>query len=415
MILDCTRYSGMCECGREHPLETKLVVVDYGCLERFDEYMAACGLTGRRTVLYDTNTYNLPNMVHVRADKEIVLEAKGLHSEKSLIESVIPELDDPDVIITVGSGTLMDFARYPAYKLGKPFVAIPTMASSDGFTANVCSVVIDGHKKSIPMKAPAMVLADLNIISAAPQYLTVSGIADILAKHISLADWKMAHLVSGEYYCERTAGVAREALDIMMRCAYRLLRGETPDFEGMTVSQMLAGLSMQLLGNSRAASGAEHLIAHLVEMKPPRFENAHGVHGECVGVGTVLCAGEYHRLARLTPKAKPFTPLDERWVREKFGPLSEGILKANEDDVLAGFDPQNIVDNWDGIRGIIAGIPTAEEFISILSGLGGKYRLSEIGIDESLSGEVLDISAAIRNRLTLARMRRVLDFGGEAQ
>ena len=44
-------------------------------------------------------------------------------------------------------------------------------------------------------------------------------------------------------------------------------------------------------------------------------------------------------------------------------------------------------------------------------GPGGKYRLSDIGIDESLKPEVLDISSAIRNRLTLARMRRVLDFG----
>ena len=264
MILDCAQYAAPCECGREHPLETKLVVVDYGCLNDFDRYMAECGLTGRRTVLYDTNTYNLPGMVHVRADKEIVLEAKGLHSEKTLIESVTPQLDNPDVIITVGSGTLMDFARYNAYHMGIPFVAVPTLASSDGFTANVCSIVIDGHKRSIPMCAPAMVIADLNIISAAPQHLTVSGIADILAKNISLADWKMAHIVSGEYYCERVAGVARQALELMTRCAGELLRGEKPDFEAMTMSQMLAGLSMQLLGNSRAASGAEHLVAHLV-------------------------------------------------------------------------------------------------------------------------------------------------------
>ena len=77
MILDCERYSGACECGREHPLETRMVVVEYGCLNNFDEYMDACGLTGRRTVLYDTNTYNLPGVVHVRADKEIVLEARA--------------------------------------------------------------------------------------------------------------------------------------------------------------------------------------------------------------------------------------------------------------------------------------------------------------------------------------------------
>ena len=412
MILDCGRFSGPCECGREHPLETKLVVVDYGCLNDFDRYMADCGLTGRRTVIYDTNTYNLPGMVHVRADKELVLEAKGLHSEQGMIESIIPQLDDPEVIVTVGSGTLMDFARYPANKLGIPFVAIPTLASSDGFTANICSVVVDGQKKSIPMHAPALVCADLNIISGAPMFLTVSGIADILSKYISLADWKIAHLVSGEYFCERTAAAAQEALELMAGCADRMLKGGEPDYEAMTMAQMISGLSMQMLGNSRAASGAEHLIAHLVEMKPPRFENAHGIHGECVGVGTVLCAEAYHRMAEKTPKARPFRPLDEAWVREKFGPLAGGILKENEHDVLAAFDPQNIVDHWDEIREIIAGIPRAADIAWTLHALGGKYSLSDIGIDESLRGEVLDISAAIRNRLTLARMSRVLDFDG---
>lgn len=410
MILDCAKYSGPCSCGREHPLETKMVAVEYGALNNFDEYMDRCGLTGRRTVLYDTNTYNLPGMVHVRADKEIVLEAKGLHSEKSLIEAVIPKLDDPDVIITVGSGTLMDFARYPAFKLGKPFVAIPTLASSDGFTANICSVVIDGHKRSIPMSAPALVVADLNIISGAPMFLTVSGIADILSKHISLADWKIARLVAGEYYCERVAALAQEALDMMTSCADTLRRGGAPDFEAMTMAQMLSGLTMQLLGNSRAASGAEHLIAHLVEMKPPRFETSRGIHGECVGVGTIICADEYHRMARKTPKARPFEPLSESWIREKFGSLAEGIIKENENDVLASFDPQNIVDNWQTICGIIDGIPEAAELAAVFRGLDGKYRLSDIGIDEALEPEILDISAAIRNRLTLARMRRVLDF-----
>ena len=410
MILDCAKYSGPCSCGRVHTLETKMVVVEYDALKNFDSYMDACGLTGRRTVLYDTNTYNLPGMVHVRADKEIVLEAKGLHSEKTLIEGIIPQLDDPDVIITVGSGTLMDFARYNAFHMGIPFVAIPTLASSDGFTANICSVVIDGHKCSIPMSAPALVVADLNIIAGAPMFLTVSGVADILSKHISLADWKIANIAAGEYYCGRVADMAQQALDMMVSCADALLDGEAPDFEAMTMAQMISGLSMQMLGNSRAASGAEHLIAHLVEMKPPRFEGAHGIHGECVGVGSVICAGEYHRMIHRKPKARPFEPIPADWIREKFGPLAEGIIKENENDVLAAFEPQNIVDHWDEIRAIVENIPTAEEFAAVFRGLDGKYRLCDIGIDESLADEVLDISAAIRNRLTFARMRRVLDF-----
>lgn len=412
MILDCTKYLGDCECGRDHELRTKLVVCEYGALKNFDKYMDDCGLTGFRTVIYDTNTYNLPTMHHVRADQEIVLEAQGLHSEKGLIENMMTMLErKPDYIVVVGGGTLMDFGRYSAWKLGIPFVAIPTIVSSDGFTADICSIIIDGQKKSIPMQAAALVVCDLNVVSGAPLWLTVSGISDILAKYISLADWKIAHLVSGEYYCPMVADLAQEALTIMRKAADDMAAGGKPDFEAMTMAQMISGLTMQLLNHSRAASGAEHLMAHLVEMKPPRFENAHGMHGQCVGVGTYLCAKEYHYLASLpTPKAKPFEPLSRAWVDEKFGPLANGIMKENENDVLGTFDPQNIVDHWDEIRAIIAEIPSAEELAALCEKLGAFYKPEQIGIDPALSEDMLSVSAAIRNRLTLIRMRRVLDF-----
>ena len=366
MILDCSKYVGPCRCGREHTLETKKVVVEYNALDKFDQYMDEVGLSGKRAVIYDTNTYNLPTLKHVRADQEIVLNAEGLHSEKGMIEDMMRQLDHPDVIVAVGSGTIMDFGRYPAYHLGIPFVAVPTLASSDGFTANICSIIIDGQKKSIPMQAAALVVCDLNVVSGAPLWLTVSGISDILAKYISLADWKIAHLVSGEYYCPMVADLAQEALTIMRKAADDMAAGGKPDFEAMTMAQMISGLTMQLLNHSRAASGAEHLMAHLVEMKPPRFENAHGMHGQCVGVGTYLCAKEYHYLASLpTPKAKPFEPLSRAWVDEKFGPLADGIMKENEHDVLGTFDPQNIVDHWDEIRAIIAEFPSAEELAAL--------------------------------------------------
>ena len=66
MILNTKQYLGPCACGRDHELRTKLVVCEYGALERFEQYMDDCGLSGHRIVIYDTNTYNLPGMVHVR-------------------------------------------------------------------------------------------------------------------------------------------------------------------------------------------------------------------------------------------------------------------------------------------------------------------------------------------------------------
>ena len=412
MIMNCAQYTGKCVCGREHTLETKMVVVEYNALSRFETYMEQVGLAGkRRTVVYDTNVYRLTEGKHIPCDQEIVLDANGLRSEDVLIEMMMKDLDAPEVIVAFGAGTIMDFGRYPAYKLGIPFVAVPTLASSDGFTANICSVILEGQKKSVPMCAPILVVADLDIIKGAPARLVASGINDILSKYISLVDWRISHLVDGEYYCHMVAELAQQALSIMRNAADVYAETGAADIEAMTMAQMLSGLTMQLLNHSRAASGAEHLIAHLVEMKPPRFEKAEGIHGECVGVGTYLCAKKYHELAKKTPKAKPFEPLSVEWIREKFGDrLADGIVKENAQDVLGTFDPQNIVDCWEDIRNQISTIPAPETLEKVYQGCSCRYLPEHIGIDPALSEEILPVSAAIRNRLTLVRMLRVLDF-----
>ena len=412
MIMDCEKYVGRCVCGREHTLETKKVVVEYNAVAGFEQYMADVGLAGKkRTVVYDDVIYKLTEGKHIKADQEIILKSAGLRAEDVIIEDMMEKLDSPEVIVAYGAGTIMDFGRYPAYKLGIPFVAVPTLASSDGFTANICSAILNGQKKSTAMCAPVLVVADLDIIKGAPARLVASGINDILSKYISLVDWRISTLVCGEYFCPTVAELAEEALKIMREAADKYAATGVIDHEAMTMAQMKSGLTMQLLNHSRAASGAEHLMAHLVEMKPPRFENAEGIHGECVGVGTYLCAKKYHELALMTPKAKPFAPLTEEWIREKFGDrLADGIIKENENDVLGSFDPQSIVDHWDEIRALIGTIPSAQELETLYKAVGSKYLPEHIGIDPALSKEMLHISAAIRNRLTLIRMLRVLDF-----
>ena len=43
MIIDSRRYSGACPCGREHVMETRLAVVEAGCLGRLDRYLEEAG------------------------------------------------------------------------------------------------------------------------------------------------------------------------------------------------------------------------------------------------------------------------------------------------------------------------------------------------------------------------------------
>ncbi len=412
MIMDCAKYAGKCICGREHTLETLKVVVEYNALEHFEDHMQELGLTGKRTVVYDQMTYKLTEGQRPKADQEIILDPKGLRAEDVIIEKMMEELDNPEVIVAVGAGTIMDFGRYPAYKLGIPFVAIPTLASSDGFTANICSAIINGQKKSTAMCAPTLVVADLNIIKGAPKFLVASGINDILSKYISVLDWKFSKIVANEYFCPVVCSLAEHALELMRGAADKYAATGEADHEAMTMAQMESGLTMQLLDHSRAASGSEHLMAHLVEMSPPGLEEAEGIHGECVGVGTFAAIKEYHRLASLpTPKAKAFEPVKEEWVREKFGDrLTAGIMKENEKDVLATFDPQNIVDHWDEIKAMIDALPSVEEMEALYKGCGSKYLPEHIGIPADRAEDVFEMSAAIRNRLTLNRAKRVLSF-----
>ena len=52
--------------------------------------------------------------------------------------------------MAVGSGHHHGLRRYPAYKLGIPFAAIPTLSSADGYTPISAPIIIDGQKKSHP-------------------------------------------------------------------------------------------------------------------------------------------------------------------------------------------------------------------------------------------------------------------------
>ena len=51
MIMDCEKYVGKCVCGRDHELETKKVVVEYGAINNFEQYMADVGLAGKSAPL----------------------------------------------------------------------------------------------------------------------------------------------------------------------------------------------------------------------------------------------------------------------------------------------------------------------------------------------------------------------------
>ena len=249
MILDSRKLNGPCACGRNHVMNTRAAVIEEGCLEKFETYLEEYGITGKRAAVYDENTYHAKNLVRPKAEQEIVLNPENLHANELATGAVLEKLD-PDVklLIAMGSGTIHDTTRYCANKLGIPFIACPTAASVDGFCSTVSAMTWGGYKKTLPGVAPDIVLADVSVIKEAPLYLALSGVGDILGKYTALADWKIAHALTGEFFCPTIEGMTRDAVKAVYECCEKVGERDSHAMEQLTYALLLSGLAMQLMG-----------------------------------------------------------------------------------------------------------------------------------------------------------------------
>lgn len=412
MIIDSKKYNGMCSCGKEHRMVTEFCIVEAGCMEKLDYYISEYGMKGYSVAIYDENTYKATNGVHPKVDKEIILPPKNLHADNHGVALAMEQLPEKcDYLIAIGSGTVHDITRYCAHQKGIPFVSCPTAASVDGFCSSVAAMTWDGFKKTFEAVAPKIVVADLNIISKAPMFLTNSGFGDMIGKFIALADWKISHILTNEYFCKTIHDMTMDATKAVVESAEEIKKGKITAYEKLTYGLLMSGLAMQLLGNSRCASGAEHHISHLIEMQPEDLDvKSNALHGEKVGVGTLLACREYHRLKDGNITWKDYPEIDDEYIINMFGKkLSESIIKENATNCASGITAETIQSNWDKICNIINTIPTCDELIKKYEILGVKSTLNDIEVAEEKINTILEYSPLVRNRLTLMRLRRAME------
>lgn len=411
MIIDSKKYNGKCSCGNEHKMETEFCIIEAGCLANADEYIKKCGLQGFSVAIYDENTYESTDGIHPKVDEEIILPSEGLHADNHGVMLAMEQLAEScDYLIAIGSGTIHDITRYCAYEKGIPFVSCPTAASVDGFCSSVAAMTWDGFKKTFEAVAPKIVIADLNIISKAPMCLTNSGFGDIIGKFIALADWKIAHTLTNEYFCETIHDMTMDATKAVMESAEAIKAGDIIAYEKLIYGLLMSGLAMQMLGNSRCASGAEHHISHLIEMQPEGLGiKSDALHGEKVGVGTLIACMEYHQLKDNNFKWKDYHKASSDYIKDMFGErLSDAIVAENSDDCALGITAKLIEEKWDNIRDIIDTIPAYKELIKKYEILGVKSRLGEIDVPAEKLDILMEYSPLVRNRLTLMRLRRAI-------
>ncbi|MDO4983091.1 MAG: sn-glycerol-1-phosphate dehydrogenase [Eubacteriales bacterium] len=416
MVHIFSEYGGKCSCGRSHDMVTRAAVIEAGCLFEFEKYMDMFGIAGKRCTLYGNNSYKATADRHPKAEQEIVLNSEGLHANEVSTAEVLAKLEeDVEIIVAVGSGTIHDIARFCAHERGIRFVSCITGASVDGFCSTVAAMTWYGFKKTLPAVAPEIVIADIDIIKNAPVELVRSGVGDIAAKYTALCDWKISQAVTGEFFCQRIHDLMLKATNTVMESVPGIVAGKDEAYYNITYALILSGVAMQMMGNSRPASGCEHHISHLIEMGPEKLDvRFPAMHGEKTGVASVYGIREYKRLAEaedITPYLTDYAPFPADDLGAFLGErLSPAIFAENEKDCLSAVRREDIAKAWPRIRELIGELPESEYLDGLLVELGAKHTLEEIGVCDGDIPTLLRYSPMVRNRLTLMRMKRMINY-----
>ena len=275
-----------CGCGFEHDRTLEMVL--FSSLDDALDMFEGSEFDAPYAVFYDENTYEVAGRFIQRR-----LRGKGfLVSSPTFKEAEkgSAEVKGARTIIGVGGGTVIDVAKYAAYKLNADFISIPTAPSHDGMVSPIVSLFEEGRRKSIVARSPKMAIIDLSILKSAPRRLLISGYGDILAKLISLKDWQLGRDEKGEPYCKTAESLILSSLDELVSSLTNPPPSEKT-FELLVKALINSGIAMMLVGSSRPASGSEHLISHYLDMNL-RERLPHGI--QCA-LGTLPMAA-YHEL-----------------------------------------------------------------------------------------------------------------------
>ena len=422
MKINIEDYSKPCSCGKEHRIDVKEIIIESGAARKLGKELKEGYLSEYRRpwILCDENTLaaaaDVLKETFEMCDK-LVLNPKGLHADNHAVDLVEERLPaDADLLLAVGSGTVHDLSRYVAFHRGIPFVSVPTAASVDGFVSTVAAMTWHGMKKTLPAAAPMSVFADPEIFAKAPLRLNASGVGDLMGKYVCLADWKISHLLTGEYYCEEIVGLEQRALETVGGCLKEIAAGDGAACETLMYALILSGLAMQMVGNSRPASGAEHHMSHFWEMEVVN-DTLDALHGEKVAVGTMYVLEKYKSTAQAIRegrcRAHAWDDREEKTVAGVFGEkgLYEGIQKENGREMLLDVDPLKLQTALPQIAEILEALPDVKEMESLLAVSGCPKTAADIGLPDSLVPVSLAMSPYVRRRLTWNRISKLLDMG----
>jgi glycerol-1-phosphate dehydrogenase [NAD(P)+] len=276
--------------------ETKALEIGAGILDKTRQVFRAQFGDQPAALVADENTFAVAGqkvLAAFRAAKHPVLEPfifrdPALYAEYRFIEQLEAALRQHSAIpVAVGSGTINDLTKLSSHHVGRSYMCVATAASMDGYTAFGASITHQGAKQTFLCPAPTAVVADLNVICAAPGLMNSWGYADLLAKVPAGADWILADALGVEPIHVQAWTIVQGRLREMVSDPAGVLAREPEAVGRLAEGLLLGGFAMQSAQSSRPASGAEHQFSHLWDNQHHTHNGRAPSHGFKVAIGTL--------------------------------------------------------------------------------------------------------------------------------
>jgi len=175
---------------------------------------------------------------------------------------------------------------------------------------------------------------------------------------------------------------------------------------------------MKFAGMSRPASGVEHYLSHIWDMRGVAFGTATELHGIQCALGTLIAIKLYEKIRNISPnKQKAFEYAEDfkycAWsekLRNFLGKGAESMISLEEKEQKYDLEKhrarfQVIFDNWDNIKQIMEDeLPSYEYLENLFQKLGMPTTMKEIGMDEKILSMTFKATKDIRDKYVLSRL-----------
>ena len=414
-----------CSCGKVHNALLDDYIVGKGAIREIASLVVRYGAT-RPYLIADRNTYqaagkqvckvldahNIPYSLYVFSQETI-------HPNEEAVGSAAMHYDvSCDMVIGIGSGVINDIGKLISKLTKTPYIIVATAPSMDGYASATSSMDVDGLKTSVPSQCANVIVGDLDVLRQAPVQMLISGLGDMLAKYVSICEWRISNLITGEYYCPTVAEYIRKALKKCVDHAEGLLNREEEAVRAVFEGLIIGGVAMNYAGLSRPASGVEHYFSHVWDMRALEFGMPASTHGIQCALGTLYALRIYEHVKKYTPdvalaeqKVSAFDhPSYNRFLKDFLGRSAESMLALEEKE--GKYDPVKhhsriayIAEHWQELVQIMEEeLPAAAELERLLKAIGAPCSVEEIGLSADILRPTFEATKDIRDKYVLSRL-----------